>query len=201
MSRRIIQRGAEALIYLSERGLIKDRVKKSYRIPVLDKRIRKQRTKREASLIEKTRRAGVSVPRVLEIKESSLEMEYIDGKRIKDIFNQVSDQERTRIAEEIGIAVSKLHSADIIHGDLTTSNMILKKGKIYFIDFGLGKISKKSEDKATDLYLLLQALKSTHFVVWKQTWGTILNIYKKHYHKSNEILKRFEKIEKRRRYS
>jgi len=71
----------------------------------------------------------------------------------------------------IGSEIAKMHKADIIHGDLTTSNMIIRhpfatKGlsptKLVLIDFGLAYTSTMVEDKAVDLYVLERAFASTH---------------------------------------
>jgi len=200
----IIQRGAEAVLYLEERDgekvLVKDRLPKGYRIPQLDEKIRIQRTRREESLILKARRAGVNAPNIVEAKESKLVMEWIEGKKLKDSLNGMPRSQRMGIYSLIGESIGKLHSAGIIHGDLTTSNMIFKDDRLYIIDFGLGKISGKIEDQAVDLYLLYEALKSTHLKLMDEAWQGVLKAYKQNYSKSKEVLLRILKIEKRRRY-
>jgi len=205
---KIISQGAEAKLYLEKKRegdeettvLVKDRVKKGYRIQELDHKIRSQRTRHEASLISRARRSGVAAPLVMETNDFSIIMEYIKGDRIKDILNEMSDKERMLIYQLIGEAAAKLHSAGIIHGDMTTSNMILKDGRLYVIDFGLGKFSKKPEDQATDLYVLFEAFKSTHFKHMERAWANVLKVYKQKYPNANEVLKRIEKIKHRRRY-
>ncbi|KAH7918359.1 hypothetical protein BV22DRAFT_1115439 [Leucogyrophana mollusca] len=64
----------------------------------------------------------------------------------------------------IGTEIAKMHLADIIHGDLTTSNMMLRCGTndLVLIDFDLSYHSALIEDKATDLYVLERAFASTH---------------------------------------
>lgn len=68
----------------------------------------------------------------------------------------------------IGSEIAKMHRADVIHGDLTTSNMLLRrpnppKGlQLVLIDFGLAYTSALVEDKAVDLYVLERAFASTH---------------------------------------
>lgn len=200
----IIQRGAEAILYLEERDgekvLVKDRIPKGYRIPQLDGKMRTQRTRHEENLILKARRAGVNAPNVIEAGESKIVMEWIQGSKIKDSLNLMEKPRRMQIYGLIGESIGKLHSAGIIHGDLTTSNMIFKDDRLYIIDFGLGKISGKIEDQAVDLYLLYEALKSTHLKLMREAWQSILKAYKQNYSKSNEVLNRVLKIEKRRRY-
>jgi len=200
----VIQRGAEAILYLEERDgqkvLVKDRVPKGYRIRQLDERIRTQRTRHEESLLLKARRAGVSTPNVLEAGDSRLVMEWISGSKLKDSLNGMPPDQRRKIYKLMGESIGKLHSAGIVHGDLTTSNMIFKDNRLYIIDFGLGKVSSKVEDQAVDLYLLYEALKSTHLRLLDEAWGAVLKAYKQNCLKSKEVLDRIAKIEKRRRY-
>jgi TP53 regulating kinase-like protein len=79
-------------------------------------------------------------------------MEFIDGSSVKDILRQTDD---CSLATQIGEGIAKMHDMNVIHGDLTTSNMISKTGDgIYWIDFGLSCQSSNVEDKAVDLYVL-----------------------------------------------
>ena len=192
--KKLIAQGAEAKLYVSGSKLIKERIKKSYRLEVLDNRIRKLRTRREAKLLS---RANVNVPRLLKIDEenSILEMEFIKGDLLKDGLDSLELKKSLEVCKHIGEEVSKLHEQDIIHGDLTTSNMILKDNKVYFIDFGLGFISQKAEDKAVDIHLLKQALESKHYKKFEEYYSVILKNYK-----NKEVIKRLEKVEARGRY-
>ena len=105
-----------------------------------------------------------------------------------------------KISKEIGETLTKLHNQDIIHGDLTTSNMILsnKNNKLYLIDFGLGFHSYKIEDKAVDLHLLKQALEAKHYKIAEECITIILKNYKPDKYKL--ILERIPVIESRGRY-
>ncbi len=198
---RIIQRGAEAVLYLdSEGSLMKERVKKGYRIPELDEAIRRQRARLEVRLLEKARRSGVNTPMASLTDKYNIRMEYIEGDRVKDVLGGMGRHGQDETAAKIGSFVAVLHGSDIVHGDLTTSNMLLKEGKIYLIDFGLGKVSTKVEDKAMDLFLLWEALRSTHFGISGRVWKNIINTYVQRYSNAREVLARFEKIERRRRY-
>jgi Kae1-associated kinase Bud32 len=203
---KIIQRGAEAILYLreGERGqeLVKERVSKGYRIAQLDARIRKQRTRAEAKLMERAKASGVAVPRVRTENDFSLIMEYIKGKKLKDALNSMDTGERRKICEEMGGLIAALHEAGIIHGDLTTSNMILSDAdkKVYLIDFGLGKFSASVEDQAVDLFLLYEALKSTHFAFLEECWNSVTEAYAGRFAGAKDVLARMEKIKKRRRY-
>lgn len=199
-----IARGAEAVLSLDKHEgkdvLVKDRIKKGYRIPELDVRIRRLRTRGEERLLDRARRAGVNTPRVLDSGESMFVMEFVQGERIKDCFNSYPKTKRELVCKLIGESTAKLHSAGIVHGDLTTSNMLLKEGRLFLIDFGLGKMSERIEDQAVDLFLLFEALKSTHFEYLNEAWQYILKVYRQNYNRAGEVLKRLEKIEKRRRY-
>ncbi len=201
---RVVQRGAEAVLFLKEQEgedvLVKERIKKSYRIPELDKRIRSQRTRGEAKLLGMARRIGVDTPRTLGIEESSIIMEWVNGKRIKDHLNEMPKKERLDLYRLIGKTVGRLHEGGIIHGDLTTSNMILKESVLFLIDFGLGKFSKKIEDQAVDLYVLYEALRSTHFILLEEAWTNVLKAYNQKYSNARQVLGRLKKIESRRRY-
>lgn len=203
---KIIQRGAEAVIYIREGKIVKERISKGYRVPQLDKKIRKSRTKAEAKLMQRSGNSGVNVPAVGTEGDFSLVMENIRGERVKDVLNSMGPGERGEICRKMGEAVGMLHSSGIIHGDLTTSNMILSghggggTGKLYIIDFGLGRLSDKTEHQAVDLFLLYEALKSTHFTSLEECWNAIVDSYSESCPKAGDVLSRMEKIKKRRRY-
>jgi len=196
---KIIQRGAEAILYLEKGRLVKERISKGYRIPELDRKIRRQRTKSEAKLMERSRLSDVPVPKVRVEDEFRLAMDHLEGSKLKDVLNQMSKKDREKVCGEMGRMIAGLHANGIMHGDLTTSNMILSKGRLFLIDFGLGKFSVKTEDQAVDLFLLYEALKSTHFRSLSECWKKIVNAYSE-YPKAKEVVQRMEKIKKRRRY-
>ena len=127
-------------------------------------------------------------------------MDYIDGRRLKEFFNETDNQNREKIAELVGKSVGLLHRNGIVHGDLTTSNMILKDEKVYFIDFGLGESSKKAENLATDLSVLKEAFKSTHFKHLNLLWNSFIKGYKQTNDNFNKVLETLNDIEKRGRY-
>ena len=202
MSSKILQQGAEAKIILSDDFIIKDRIKKSYRIKELDDKIRKQRTKAETKLLEKA--SGIiNAPKPFFTPDFyQIKMPFIQGKKLSENLDSFSLEKQKEICMEIGEEIAKLHKEDIIHGDLTTSNMILvenREAKTYFVDFGLGYISKKIEDKAVDLHLLKQALEARHFKNWKILFEEIVRGYG-NYEESNRVLERLKVVEKRGRY-
>lgn len=189
--------GAEAIIYLDKNKVIKDRIKKGYRIRQIDEKLRKFRTRRESKLLNKLAKLEFT-PKLVDSddKKMIVKMELIDGPRLRDVLNKSNYK---RYAKEIGEKVAILHNNDVIHSDLTTSNMVLKD-KIYFIDFGLSFESKKIEDKAVDLHLLKQALESKHYSIFEQAFKEVIKAYKKKAKHADQILKRFEKVEMRGRY-
>ena len=202
----ILYRGAEAEIclstYMGFKAIQKKRVQKAYRIKDIDDRLISFRTKEEVKLITGARRQGVSVPIIydVDLEDGTITMEYIEGKRVKDILNELSEGERARICEKIGENIAKLHNNDIIHGDLTTSNMMLFDDCIYFIDFGLGEKNGEMESKGVDLHVLMEAIESTHSK-YATCFDYVLDGYKKELKEdANLVVRKIEEIVKRGRY-
>lgn len=189
-----IDAGAEAVIYKDGSCIVKERVSKSYRHEHIDKTLREFRTRREAKVLAKLAEAKFPAPKLIKTDETGMQiaMEFIVGSKLKDSL--ASNPEA--YAYEIGKKIGVLHNLDIIHSDLTTSNMILNK-EIFFIDFGLSFFSKKTEDKAVDLHLLGRALESKHHKIFGICWKAALNGYKETAANAEEVLKRLEKVEKR----
>ncbi len=199
---KIIAQGAEAKIILSNNFIIKHRISKAYRIKELDKKIIKQRTKSEAKLLEKASKI-INAPKPFFIPNtdfSKIKMPFIDGKKLSDNLDNFPLKKQKEICREIGNSIAKLHNSEIIHGDLTTSNMILKENKLYLIDFGLGYIGRKDEDKAVDLHVLKEALEARHFTNWEKLWEKVEKGYSKENKNSKKTLERLKAVEKRGRY-
>ncbi len=197
---KLISQGAEAKLFLENSTVKKDRFPKSYRIKELDNALRNQRARKETKILEKLAAIGFPAPKLITSDEKSqIEMEHIPGKLLKVVLNA---KNCTFFGEEIGEKIAILHNNNIIHGDLTTSNMILreKKKEIFFIDFGLSFISLKDEDRAVDLHVLKEALESKHYQFWEECFQSAISAYKKHAKNSAAILKRHEIVEKRGRY-
>ena len=144
----------------------------------------------------------ISVPQILCYNEAEhrITMEFIEGKTLRDCLDEIPTKKRLELCEQLGNSIAKIHNENLIHGDLTTSNFILKEGKIYFIDFGLGFHSTKVEDKAVDLHLLRQAFESKHYKHFKHSFEAVMKGYKEESKNSKEILNRFDIVEKRGRY-
>ncbi|MBN2013667.1 MAG: Kae1-associated serine/threonine protein kinase [Candidatus Altiarchaeota archaeon] len=202
MAEKVVAKGAEAVLYRRDGRLVKHRIVKAYRIPELDDRLRKQRTQREAKLLENAQKAGIAVPRVHEVdlRDRRIVMDFIEGRLLKDVFFSADDATVAKLSGEVGSILSRLHEANIVHNDLTTSNMILSIDRISFIDFGLSITSTRIEDKAMDLVVFKKALKATHTDRFDLIWDSLVEAYKG-YERSNEVLNRIAKIEKRARYT
>jgi len=190
-----IAKGAESNIvrseYLGEKAVVKDRIPKGYRISEIDDKIRKARTKEEAKLLSDAKRAGVRTPVLydIDLESKAIVMEEIDGVMVKDIIDE-------NLAFRIGEEISKLHSADIIHGDITTSNIMLSDDKLVFIDFGLGRYSQLKEDKAVDLLVLKKSLQSIDYNLAVKYFDRVLEGYG-----DKSITNAIKDIESRGRYT
>ena len=191
----ILGSGAEARVYLDAGGdVIKERISKSYRIADIDKKLRAFRTRREAKILEKLEKAGVAAPKLKSVDDVGMKivMNCVEGKKLRDVLH--SDAEN--LSREAGRKIGILHANDIIHSDLTTSNMIVGK-EICLIDFGLSFFSNKIEDKAVDLHLFRQALESKHFEIWKVCFECAIEGYKQTCPDAQKIIERLESVEKR----
>lgn len=189
---KLISQGAEAHIFENKDSIIKLRKSKGYRNQQLDKSLIKQRTKKEVKLLQKAVKL-INVPNIINFESDKIVLERIKGKKISSYLEKLKDKKE--IAKQIGQSLHKLHESDIIHGDLTTSNMIYYKDKVYFIDFGLGYESKNLEDKAVDLHVLKEALVAKHPSIAIEFFGKIISAYK-----DKAVIKRLEAVEKRGRY-
>ena len=194
--------GAEAVLYFDGSSCIvtKKRIKKSYRVEELDSLIRKSRTKREKKVIEKLK-GVIPVPQLLKdvsddtfSEDDCIAMEFIKGDKISDIL---SLSNCNFIFKKIGKYIALMHNVGIIHGDLTTSNLIQSNKDVFIIDFGLSFFSDRLEDKAVDIHLLRQAIESKHPKLSKKAFSSFLNEYKKNSNTSKDILHRFEQVEQR----
>ncbi|OWT33465.1 Kae1-associated kinase Bud32 [Methanobrevibacter sp. 87.7] len=184
--------------------IIKERLKKDYRIPEIDNKIRKLRTKSEARILSHVKNSGILTPIIydVDVYNKNITMEYIEGKIVKDIIDDLSHNERRELSFKIGEYISLMHEMDIIHGDLTTSNMIINKdGDLVFIDFGLSYYSNLLEDKADDLLVLKKSIKSVDYNVSLETFNWILDSYLKNSSNPVEVREKINEIEHRGRYT
>lgn len=171
----LVKQGAEARIFESQfvgrRSIVKERFSKKYRHPTLDSKITLKRLNAEARCMTKARRLGVPTPVLYAVDPvlHTLTFEYVEGPSVKDVFldfglHGLLEERMEDIAMQIGNAIGKLHDGGLAHGDLTTSNMLIRSStnQLVLIDFGLSFTSTLPEDKAVDLYVLERALLSMH---------------------------------------
>ncbi|MEM4282585.1 MAG: KEOPS complex kinase/ATPase Bud32 [Candidatus Woesearchaeota archaeon] len=191
----LIAHGAEAKLYRDGDKLVKERIPKAYRLPELDKRLRAFRTRREAKMFERLQALGFPAPALRSFSDTSMriEMDFLHGTPVKDVLQQ----NPTEFVREIGRKIGLLHKADIIHSDLTTSNMILSNGEIKFIDFGLSFVSQKIEDKAVDLHLFDRALYSAHGDIYEQCIPALFEGYRESYPEAEAVLARLKIVQLR----
>ena len=205
----LLKKGAEASLYLSEwhgrRAVTKARLPKKYRPEKLDSTIRRYRTVHEPQLMHEAKRAGVPTPKIfmVDVENSTIIMEFIEGQQVKLLLNTLEKDQRDLLCRKIGFLVARLHLHGVVHGDLTTSNIILHpSGNIFFVDFGLGEKTIEIEAKGVDLHLLKRVLQSTHFQVAEECFTAILKAYIAAVGKEvgERVLEKMREIEKRGRY-
>ncbi|PIZ50631.1 Kae1-associated kinase Bud32 [Candidatus Woesearchaeota archaeon CG_4_10_14_0_2_um_filter_33_13] len=191
-----IAQGAEAVIYKDNDTIIKERFSKNYRLPQIDISLRQFRTRREAKVLTKLEEIDFPAPHLRDFcdKRMSIIMDFVPGEKLRDVL--LAGDEYQKLAQEVGEKVAKLHSANIVHGDLTTSNMIVHQEtrELNIIDFGLSFFSERVEDKAVDLFLMDRALESKHYQLYPKLFENVLEGYKAEYPQASEVLKRFEEV-------
>ena len=201
----LLARGAEAEVRLGEfmglRAVFKVRVRKEYMHPRLDEILRSRRTRREARVLLASRRAGARVPMVYAVFPSLglLVMEYVEGVRFKEYFNS-NPEAGVRLSREAGRLLALIHSAGVVHGDYTTSNLILARDGLYAIDFGLADFDSSVEERATDLHLYRRSLESAHARYARDAYESFVSGYAEVAPDWRDIVERAEEIRLRGRY-
>ncbi|MBM3230545.1 Kae1-associated serine/threonine protein kinase [Candidatus Pacearchaeota archaeon] len=201
--KKLLFHAAEAKIYKTKEGILKERSVKSYRHPHLDLKLRKTRTKTEARLLIKAKQAGIPVPHLKQQTETTLLLEEVKGKKLADTLDKATNKQT--LVKQLGTLIAQLHNAHLIHGDLTTSNIMIHEKKkdtktnLVLIDFGLGYESARAEDKATDLHVFKEALEAKHYQDATKLWTAFLTSYTKTI-KDTRVLERLTAVEKRGRY-
>lgn len=212
---KLIKQGAEAKLYtgkyLGKSVIVKERFLKKYRHSDLDRSLTKERIKAECKAIVKCKGLGVRTPAIYHVDTTkrSIVMEYFeDSITVKEFIFKANFELVEKLSAIIGVQLAKMHAGSVIHGDLTTSNMLLRSIsdsndfhkledlELIFIDFGLAHIESSAEDKGVDLYVLERALLSTHDIA-KQAFPVILDSYRKQYDNCKEVLHKYEEIRAR----
>jgi len=208
-SQKLLKKGAEASLFLADwhgrKVVVKTRLPKRYRPAELDAKIRSYRTSHEPQLMHEAKLAGVPTPTIylVDMKQASVTMEFVNGKQVKQVLAGILKKERRELCISIGRLIGKLHKHGVVHGDLTTSNMILnEEGKIFLIDFGLGEKNTEVEARGVDLHLMKRALQSTHYKFaeecFKHVWKGYLAVLGEE--DAEKVFEKIREIEKRGRY-
>lgn len=208
----LLHKGAEASLFFGywfgKEAIFKQRIPKAYRIEQIDKQLRLSRTLNEARALIKVKNYGINVPQVFEIDvdSSTIIMKFINGLKLKDMISILDKTMMSRYFFKIGIFVSKLHQNGHIHGDITTSNIIITPNQdVFLIDFGLHEYSDTIEDKSVDLHLFKRVLISSHGKYFDACFNSFLEGYRSEYLKNNSnqydrIIQNIKVIESRGRY-
>ena len=159
---------------------MKRRVSKTYRITELDRRIRKERTIREATALSDAKKAGVRAPSIFEVdlEDFSISMSYLEGEVARTCLDKLPRRKRIEVLEEIGSQIGGLHESGLVHGDMTTSNIVVSNEDLpYILDFGMSSHSTDPEDRGTDLHLLTRSISTSHVVDSKWSERLIVRGY------------------------
>jgi TP53 regulating kinase and related kinases len=206
---KLLKKGAEANLYLADwhdrKVVFKKRLPKKYRQAQLDAQIRVYRTIHEPQLMHEAKRAGVFSPMIflVDVKNTFIVMEYIEGTQVKQLLYEISEEERRNVCFKIGQDIAKLHRFGLIHGDLTTSNMIMNsEGRVFFVDFGLGEKDDGIEARGVDLHLMKMALQSTHYQFAGDCFKSVIDGYGSimDVESLKSVLRKVKEIERRGRY-
>lgn len=206
MAAELIAQGAEARVYAAtlngRPAIVKERFAKAYRHPDIDYRLRSSRMAQEARMLLRARQAGVCTPTVhyADMTACALYLERVEGPTVKRFIQDCCvPEEVNTVADAIGAAIASLHDADIVHGDLTTSNMLLRDGstkRFVMIDFGLSQITTLVKDKAVDLYVCEKAFLSTH-PNSEALFARVLDEYRKTSRRGAEVVTHLNKVRAR----
>jgi len=208
-SQTLLKKGAEASLFLASwhgrRVIVKARFPKKYRPAELDAKIRSYRTAHEPQLMHEAKLAGVPTPTIflVDMKNTAITMEFVEGKQVKQVLPHVPRKEQHELCVRIGVLIGKLHKHGVVHGDLTTSNMILSgEGKIFLVDFGLGEKNAELEARGVDLHLMKRALQSTHYQFAEECFRNVLRGYSEILggESAEKVFEKIREIERRGRY-
>lgn len=161
-------------------ALLKYRFPKTYRHHTLSTQLTASRTTAEARALVRCAKAGVNTPGILCLDEAQgiLGLEIIQGKSVRELlgggaegdeFEEGKDdpeeiqEEETAVVEEkvalemmklIGEQLAKMHQAHVIHGDLTTSNMMVRQKSGLHMEIVSIEKKKGKRERGVNLSLL-----------------------------------------------
>ncbi len=189
------KQGAEAILTFREDTAKKHRLSKQYRVPELDYRLIAERTRAEAKLIALSRKGGVPTPFIIDITGDAIVMERVKGLLLSEELTKPNLQETGRM-------VGNLHTAGIMHGDLTTSNVIIREAdhRAVLIDFGLAQVTQEIEQRGVDIHVLFQTLESTAPGRAEELRTSFIQGYCETFSDAMDVIGREHEIELRGRY-
>jgi TP53 regulating kinase-like protein len=180
----ILARGAESVIYKTEQWgsplVLKWRQGKPYLLKDIDSHLRKSRTSRECKMLTVSRTLGVPTPAVysVDLDKHTILMDFIPGTQFKQLAGQISRSDLISLSQEFGRLIALLHEGNVVHGDPTTSNVIIdEQSRLWIIDFGLSEMNATLEMKGVDLHLIHRALETTHWDLQEDMLGATLEGY------------------------
>ena len=205
----LLYKGAEADVikagWCGHEAVYKVRKALPYRLPVLDSEIRRQRTIHEAEMIGSAKVAGVQTPYLYFVDPlgATLVMEYVKGVRMKDLVSSAPGKEAAGLFERLGADAARLHLAGIMHGDLTTANVVKRGENLVFLDFGLSIHSLRVEDHAVDLRLIKETIVGAHSEVAELALNSLFNGYTRvaGADRAKVVVRQLRGIERRGRYA
>ncbi|MCK5266065.1 MAG: Kae1-associated serine/threonine protein kinase [Candidatus Thorarchaeota archaeon] len=204
----LIAQGAESVIYRIERWnqyfVLKWRQSKPYLFKDIDSHLRKTRTSRECKMLSVARTLGVRTPAVyaVDLDDFTILMDYIEGVQFKQLVSTLTENQLKGFCLEFGRSIALLHKGDVVHGDPTTSNLIIdSESRLWLIDFGISEMNATIEMKGVDLHLIYRALETTHWDLQESMLEATIRGYSDSLGKdAKDILSRMEEIRERGRY-
>lgn len=198
--------GAEAELrlepFLGQEVVAKERLPKTYRHPELDARLRRERTRLEAQILQEVRAAGVPAPAVVDVDvgTATVRMTRITGLRLRDALATPS-ADIPGLCHAFGAIVGRLHAAGFVHGDLTTSNVhVDDEGRLVLLDFGLAQRSREVEEQGVDLHLVERTFESSHPSL-PGTFDAFVTGYRTAFPDAKLVERRMNDIKSRARYA
>lgn len=205
----LLYKGAEADVVKADwcglPAVYKVRKRLPYRLPELDSEIRRQRTLHEGEMIRSARRAGVATPYLyfVDPARTTIVMEFVEGERMKSLVSSLPARESAALFVSLGADVAHLHAAGIMHGDLTTANVLRRNGELVFVDFGLSVHSSRVEDHAVDLRLIKETIVGAHSEVAQSALASLFEGYGEvaGEERTKAVVRQLRAIERRGRYA
>ena len=187
----LLSQGAEAKLYVAAGKVHKQRTAKTYRHPLLDKKLRASRTRKELKVLGRLKELDIPVPETFDSTDgTTIVMQHLVGVKLRDELLKTQD---ATLLKTLGKLIAKMHEHGITHGDLITSNCMVTEQGLVLIDFGLSQFTQKVEDFAVDLHVLEETLESTHPQHHKDFFAAFLTGYD-FFDQSETVQKRLEVV-------